>query len=204
MKIIHINPSYPDPTAVSETQKVFKKGGIVVYPTDTAYALGVNAFDVGAIEKLYTLKERDKAKPTHIVVRDWEMIKSLCYPTKIAKELYTKYMPGPLTIILRKRDVLPDLLTGGLDTVGVRIPNYAFTRLVSLTLDFSYTTPSANRSDEKTPYSIDEVGKVLDIGKIDLIVDADKLEPTAASTVVDLTTTPPRVLREGPVKLECF
>lgn len=189
-----------NPDVVDKAVKILIDGGVVVYPTDTAYGLGVNALDETAIKKLYEIKGRDFSKPTHIVVRDWEMVEKLAYSNKLAKELYTTFMPGPLTIILtRKSNIVPDILTANLPTIGVRIPNNEFTSKLSIELAFPYTTPSANRSGEATPYSLEEAEKSLDISQIDLIIDAGPLPKTPPSTIVDLTTNEPKIIREGPI-----
>lgn len=199
MKTIKIDIKNPDIKVIKKAAEILHVGGIVVYPTDTSYGLGVNALDKKAVKKLYEFKGRNFSKPTHVVVRDWEMIEHLCLVNDAAKKLYGKFLPGPLTIILPKKNIVPDILTAGLNTVGVRIPDNSITQLLSESVSFPYTTPSANKSDGVTPYSIEDVKKELKTSKIDLILDAGKLPPTLPSTIVDLSTTQPKILREGPI-----
>ena len=188
---------------VMEAANTLKNGGIIVYPTDTAYGIGVNAFDIKSLEKLYTIQKRATKKPTHIVVKDWDMIELVSRPDKNAYRLYESFFPGPLTMILPKNsDLVPHELTGGLETIGIRIPDSVFTKMLSNFVPFPYTTPSANRTGEKTPYSIEEVRPVLDLDSVDLVIDAGKLEETKPSTLVDLTKHPYEILREGPVTKE--
>ena len=130
------------------------------------------------------------------------MIKNLCFINEAAKALYDKFLPSPLTLILLKKKMVPDILTANLPTLGVRIPNNQITNLLSNQLSFPHTTPSANKTGGKTPYSIDEVKKELDIEKIDLVLDAGKLSSTPPSTIVDLTTTPIKIIRGGPISKE--
>ncbi|QQS39049.1 threonylcarbamoyl-AMP synthase [Candidatus Woesebacteria bacterium] len=185
--------------AINKAVSVLTNGGVVVYPTDTCYGIGVNAFNIHAVNKLYDIKGRDVTKPTHVVVRDWKMIEDLAYPNSLAKTLFDKFLPGPLTMILNKKPNVLDILTGGLSTLGVRIPNSHLTSKLSKLVDFPYTTPSANRTGEPSPYSFEEVMKVLDLNKVDLILDAGFLPHNPPSTIVDVTKMPYEMLREGPI-----
>ncbi|OGM20760.1 threonylcarbamoyl-AMP synthase [Candidatus Woesebacteria bacterium RIFCSPHIGHO2_01_FULL_38_9] len=178
---------------------ILKSGGLVVYPTDTTYGLGANALDEKAVRKIYELKGREFSKPTHVIVRDWKMIEKLTYVNDAARKLFEEFLPGPLTIILRKKKIVPDILTADLPTLGIRIPKTKITQSLSNLLPFPYTTPSANRSGGKTPYSIDEVKVELDIDKIDLILDAGPLPQVKPSTIIDLSSSTPKILRQGPV-----
>ncbi len=199
MKILKIDPKKPETSTIKKAVEVLESGSLLVYPTDTAYGLGVNALDEDAVRKLYNVKFRDYSKPTHVVVRDWKMIEALCEPNNLSKKLYDEFLPGPLTLILSKTKKVPDILTGNLPTVGVRIPKNLITQSLSRLISFPYTTPSANKAGGKTPYSIEEVKKTLDLSKIDLILDAGKLPTTPPSTVIDLSTTSPKILREGSI-----
>ena len=199
MQIIKINSNNPDLYAINKAANILKHDGLIIYPTDTAYGLGANALDEEAVRKVYEIKGRDFSKPTHVVVCDWKMIEELAETTDLAKKLYDNFLPGPLTIILRKKKIVPDILTAGLKTIGIRIPNNQITKFLSDQLPFPYTTPSANKSGGITPYSIEDVKKELDIEKIDLILDAGKLDPTPPSTIVDLSTDGLKILRTGPV-----
>lgn len=183
----------------NQAAKVLKRGGVVVYPTDTAYGIGVNALDLDALAKLYHIKHRDQARPTHVVVRNWEMIEKIAHTNKLSKTIYEKYFPGALTMVLPKKDIIPNDLTGGLSTIGVRIPDTKFTKTLSQLVDFPYTTPSANRSGEPTPYSIHEVAKVLDLSKVDLVLDAGVLPKNLPSTIVAVGDDSVTILRQGPV-----
>lgn len=200
MEKVKIDQENPDLKLIKNAAGILKSSGIVIYPTDTAYGIGANALDENAVRKVYEIKGRDFSKPTHVVVRDWEMIESLCHTNNLAKKLFDKFMPGPITLILPKQPKVPNILTANLPTLGIRIPNNKVTKLLSNCLPFPYTTPSANKSGGTTPYSIDEVLKELDKDKIDLILNAGKLHEVAPSTIIDLSQTPPKILREGPIK----
>lgn len=202
MNIIKIYFRKTKKTIINKAVNVLKEGGVVVYPTDTAYGIGVDAFNEIAIRKLYKVKGRNFSKPTHVIVPGWRWIEVLTFTNENARKLYENFLPGPLTLILNKKPIVPDLLTGGLPTLGVRIPDCKITRQISQLINLPYTTPSANRSGGKAPYSIKDVKSQLDIKKIDLILDAGELPKVPPSTIVDLTTNPPEILREGPITKE--
>lgn len=201
MKLVKINPTSPAPEAINQAAETLKSGGLVVYPTDTAYGLGANALDETAVRKMYEAKGRDFLKPTHIVVRDWKMIEELAKTNELARKLYEAFLPGPLTIILEKKSVVPQTLTASLPTIGLRIPNSPTTRALSEAVEFPYTTPSANLSGGETPYTADAA--VQQLGRhIDLVLNAGKLAKVRPSTLVDTTHSPPQILRAGPITKE--
>ncbi len=202
MKIIQVNTNKKEIEGIKKAAQTLSSGGLIVYPTDTAYGIGANALDENAIRKLYEIKGRDFSKPTHVVVRDWDMIEELCHTNELVKKLYDAFLPGPLTIILPKKDVVPNMLVANAKTLGVRIPNSLITKSLSHLLTFPYTTPSANRTGEQTPYFIDEVSKVLDLEKVDLVLDAGILPKIAPSTVVDISGGEVKIIREGPIGRE--
>ena len=207
MKVYKINHLDPGRDVIKNSSQEILEGGLVVYPTDTAYGIGVNATNEKAIEKLYRIKNRKHNKPTHVVVKDWEMMDKLTATNKVSQILFRKLMPGPITLILEKRlnSPIPNNLTGGLPTLGVRIPDYKITKLLSEFLNIPYTTPSANRDGEPTPYSIEEVRNVLDLNIIDIVLDAGLLPKNKPSTLVDLSGKTPKILREGPInKVQIF
>ncbi len=199
MKILKVSINNPSQEIIKLAVGILKNGGLFVYPTDTAYGLGGNALEPKVIRKVYELKGRDFNKPTHVIVNDWKMINKLTFTNDLARELYLNLTPGPLTIILNKKPIVPDILTAGLSTLGVRIPKCTIIKRISNFCDFPFTTPSANKSGGKTPYSIDDVKKELDTDKIDLILDAGELPKVLPSTVIDLTVNPPKNLRQGPI-----
>ena len=199
MKILKINNHRSIAYAIRDAALVLKAGGVIVYPTDTAYGIGVNALDRIAVKKVYDIQKRIYTKPTHVVVRDLEMINTLTTPTPLAKVIYHHLMPGPITLILRKRKLVPDILTANLPTLGVRISKSNFSLELSSSVDFPYPPPSANRSGGNTPYSLAEVQKELDTSRVDLIIDAGPLQKVKPSTLLDLTGKKPKILREGPI-----
>src|SRR3990172_8937845 len=118
MEIIKIDSKNPDIDIVKKAAEILISGGLIVYPTDTAYGLGANALDEITVKKVYDVKGRDFSKPTHVVVSGWKMINQLTFINKAAKLLCEKFLPGPLTIILPKKKIVPDILTSGFPTIG--------------------------------------------------------------------------------------
>lgn len=133
------------------------------------------------------------------------MIEKFTITNNSSRVLFEKLMPGSLTLVLKKSSdsPIPKILTGGLPTLGFRIPDYKITKMLSESLNIPYTTPSANRSGEPAPYSIEEVKKVLDLSEVDLVLDAGGLDRNIKpSTIVDLSSNVPKILREGPITEE--
>lgn len=159
--------------SVEKAAEKIKRGGVVVYPTDTVYGLGVNALDEKAVKKVFEIKKRDFKKPISIIVRDIKMAKEVANFAQSTERILEKILPGPVTVILFKKKILPDILTGGSNKIGIRIPDHKFTKALMEKLDFPITTTSANIS-----------GKSI---------------KGRASTVVDLTGSKPQILRTGPI-----
>jgi L-threonylcarbamoyladenylate synthase len=199
MIVVKTPLNQPDIKIINQAAIVLKNGGLIVYPTDTAYGLGGNALNENVIKKVYEIKGRGHNKPTHVIVRDWKMIKEISEPNAQARLLFDNFLPGPLTIILNKKNLVPDILTSGLKTLGMRIPDCKVTKLISIQASLPYTTPSANKSGGKTPYSIKEVATELDMEKVDLVIDCGTLPKTKPSTIIDLSRKPLKILRDGPI-----
>ncbi len=180
-------------TKLEKAAKIILSGGLVVYPTDTLYALGCNALNEEAILKVYETKKRSLAKPLPIAVASIDMMKRYAYVNKNAEKIAKKFLPGALTIVLRKKRVLPDILTSGLDKVAIRIPaNKIALKLIEL-VGLPLVTTSANISGEAPPASIEEV-KI----KADYIINGGKLEGIP-STIIDLSEAAPKILRRGKI-----
>lgn len=204
MKILKINPRAPRRDSLQKVAKILNKGGVVVLPTDTAYALCANAMDPKAIEKVFILKKRPKNKPLSVMVRNIEQAKSFAHVTDQAEKLFKKFLGKPLTIVLFKKRCVPDILTAGEKSIGVRIPAYKIVQEILKRVRFALTATSANVSGKSTPYSITTILKQYKKEKKepDLIVDAGRLFYTKPSTVVDLTKKSLRLIRRGPVSLK--
>jgi len=205
MRIIKVDPEAPSISEVKVISEALKKGKVVVLPTETVYTLAVDATNKSAIEKVYQIKGRDFNKPLHVVVTSLKMAENYVEINKQARLLAKNFLPGPLTLVLLKRGgILPEILTSGISTLGIRIPKLELNLLISKEIGLPYTTTSANKSGGSNPYSVSLVMAQL-AGKkneLDLIVDIGNLPNLLPSTLVDLTISPAKILREGPIKKE--
>ena len=189
-----------DPQAISEAIEIIQSGGMIVFPTDTVYGVGVSAFNESAIDKIYQVKERSKNKAIPILVGDPAQLSRITPPSgDQVKRIMDKFWPGALTLILQMLSDLPDNLSST-GTIGVRIPNYKFTQDLLLQTGPLAVT-SANLSGESSAKTAEEVYGNLG-GKIDLILDGGKSTGGIASTVLDCTKPEPVILRSGPISLD--
>ena len=178
---------------IKNAVKVILSGGLIVYPTDTLYALGCNALNEKAILKVYKAKERSLSKPLPIAVESIDMMKLYAYVDERAEKIARKFLPGALTLVLKKREALPDVLTSGLDKVAIRIPAHYLALKSTKLADVPIVATSANISGEPPPASVEEI-KI----NADCIINGGKLEGTP-STIIDLTEKFPKILRRGKI-----
>jgi len=197
VKIYRIDPENPDKKVISEAISILRNRGLVVYPTDTVYGLGANPLDVEAVRKVYWAKRRI-GKPLPILVSSIDAVKRIAYVDEVALRLMERFWPGPLTIVLRARDVIPKEVTLGTGKVGVRMPNHKVALMLAEGLNGLIIGTSANISGKPSPKTIEEVIKQLG-DRVDLILDAGPARIGIPSTVVDLTGNRLRIIREGPI-----
>ncbi len=182
---------------VEIASRYIKEGKLVVYPTDTLYGLGANALSVEAVKKVFEVKKRPLSKPLPIAVCDLKMLRRYVYLNDLAEVLVRNFLPGALTIILKKKDVIPDIVTSGLDRVAVRIPANDICLEIIKKADLPITTTSANISGETPPVDAKEVRV-----RADLIIDAGKLGERVPSTIVDVSAGDIRLVREGKIRFK--
>ncbi len=178
------------------------RGGIVAFPTETVYGLGASVFDDIAIQKIFTAKKRPDDNPLIAHVSSLDQIETLTSEIPaVARTLIDSFFPGPLTIVLRKSSRVPLLATAGLETIGVRMPRLAIAKEFLAACGVPLVAPSANLSGRPSPTTWEAVLEDLD-GRVDCILQGDATEIGLESTVVDCTTDPPVLLRQGAVSLE--
>ncbi len=194
MKCIKINGESPEKEKIEIVLDILRNGGTVVYPTDTVYGLAANIFHEKAVSRVYHMKERSQDKPISVCVFQVEDIKQVAHLDQQAEAIIREILPGPYTIILNKKDNIPAWITAGTDKIGVRIPNNIICREISR--KFPITTTSANISGHLSPISAQEAQEELG-DHPDIILDSGPCPGGIASTVMDLTVNPPRILREG-------
>ena len=174
---------------VGRAVQVLRRDGIIVYPTDTVYGLGGDAFSDDAVLRVFEAKNRPLGKPISVAVSDTDMLCAIACADDPALEFIGRFLPGPLTVILEARSCIPDLLTGGTGRIGVRIPDHDLALRIIRGFDSPITATSANISGDKDPVSPSEVRVPYD-----LLVDGGVL-PGTPSTVVDLVDR--RILRRS-------
>ncbi len=187
-----------DPFVAAE---FIKRGGIVAFPTETVYGLGADAFDPIATEKIFEAKQRPADNPLIVHVSSVDQIGELAEITETGSRLIDKFFPGPLTLVLKKKDGVPFITTAGLDTVGVRMPRLSIANQFLQACGVPVAAPSANLSGRPSPTTWEAVAEDLD-GRIDCILQGSPTETGLESTVVDCAGDVPIVLRSGSVTLE--
>lgn len=171
----------------------------MLFPTDTLYGLGADAFSDEAVDKIYAIKGRDERKPIHCIVADLAMAELYAHIDSNARALARMLLPGGLTLILKKRSHVTSGIARGMHTIGIRIPNNAFCLQLAAELDRPFTATSANLSDHVPLTTVKNIAHQLGEAteRIDLALDAGELPITIPSTVVDLSGEQPFILREG-------
>lgn len=196
-KSFQIDPHNFERAMLNEAAKILLSGGLVVFPTETVYGLGALARDATAAKRIYAAKGRPSDNPLIVHVDSIRMAQTaVADMTDEARVLAEKFWPGPLTIILKKSENIPTETTGGLDTVAIRMPDNNIALSLIEICGEPIAAPSANLSGRPSPTRISHVYEDLD-GRVDAIIDGGDVELGLESTIVDLTVTPPAVLRAG-------
>jgi len=201
VKIETIDAAKPDSQILREAANLIAKGEVLVCPTDTGYAFSANALDIRAVAKVFSMKGRSYSNPIHVAVSSIEEAAKYARINEAARHLAAHFLPGALTIVLTKRETIPAMLVAGRDTIGIRIPdNKIILGLAEMTVR-ALTATSANISGQPTPYTVAEVAEQLgeDIKNVALILDQGPLARRELSTIVDLTVSPPQLIRQGRV-----
>ena len=188
------------PEALQQAAQLLRDGETVAFPTDTVYGLGANALDGTAVSKIYRAKGRPTDKPLLLLIHDKAQLQAFVRTIpREALPLMEAFWPGPLTLVFPlKPNVVSSEVTRGLDTIGVRMPNHPITLELLRLADVPVAAPSANLSGHPSPTTAAQVAKDLD-GRIAAIVDGGVCSIGEASTIVDVSTAPPKILRQGAV-----
>ena len=182
-----------------ELLRVLERGGVAVIPTETLYALAARALSPEAVEAVYRIKGRDRGKALSLFFSRVEGLEEFFHFPPLAKVLAQRYLPGPLTLVLKPRVEFPPYLLGPTGGVGVRIPSHPLPRMLVEALGEPLTATSANVSGERDPLTVEELPPDL-VAQVALVVDGGRVGGVP-STVVDFTGDAPRVLREGAISL---
>jgi len=198
-QIIRIDPQQSSPQSLISAVEILRAGGVVVYPTETFYGLGVDALNQKAIKKVFTIKGRSFAQPLLILIPEQDYLPR--YVTEVsekARRLMEHFWPGPLTMVFSASPQLPSILTAGTKKIAIRISPHPIARALTSAFAGPLTSTSANISGEQSPATAQEVFSHLG-GMIDLIIDGGKTPGQMPSTIVDVTFSPPQLVREGVV-----
>ena len=203
-RTLALNPAAPDPAAIAEAARVLRGGGLVAFPTETVYGLGANAFSADAVAGIFRAKGRPAHNPLIVHLADPAALDTVAQDAPAAaRRLAAQFWPGPLTLVLRRAAAVAPNVSGGRETVAVRVPAHPVALALIAAAGVPVAAPSANRFTRPSATSATHVLADLD-GRIDLVLDAGPTPIGVESTVLDLTTQPPALLRPGGVTLEAL
>lgn len=204
MEIIKISSEEDFLPAIQKAIAVLRLGGVIVYPTDTLYALGGNAMDQQSIERVFKIKKREREKPLPIAVRNIKWARELSFIYKKEENFLNKIWPGTTTVILPKRSVVPDILTAGRPSVAMRISGNKFVERLLAKFGYPITSTSASISGVEPSGKIDDIVRLFEKAEYrpSLVIAAGDLPESEPSTILDLTGSQPKILRVGPSKPE--
>ena len=191
-----------DETQLEQAADILRRGGLLAIPTETVYGLGADGLNETAVLHIFEAKGRPQDNPLILHIPSAEWLTRYCTDVpETAYRLAEKFWPGPLTMILKKKNIVPYRTTGGLETVGMRCPDHAVTRTIIERADVPVAAPSANTSGRPSCTNAEDVREDM-WGKIDVILDGGACQVGVESTIIDLTVTPPQLLRPGGLPLE--
>lgn len=204
MRIVTFGPDARLEPIAKEAAQVLADGGTVVLPTDTLYALACNALDANAVARVFDLKRRNYTKAVPVLVRDLRWARELGMFDERGERLATALWPGALTLVVKKKAIVPAMTSGGGMTIGLRAPNHPLTQQILEYLGYPLCGTSAGASD--TEPARDPAGITAQLARTtlspDLVIDAGILEPSEPSTVVDLSGAMPCIVRQGAVRAD--
>ena len=200
-RLYFVNPAAPESAVLEKAARCLREGGLVVFPTETFYGLGANALDREAVMRVFEVKGRPESKPLLVLVDSVKMAESLAREIpETARDLMARYWPGPLTLVFKAVSDLPSALTAGTGTIGIRMPGHRVAWELVKATGLPITAPSANPSGASPPTTAQAVLEKLQ-GTVDLIIDGGPTSGGAPSTILDVSVTPPRLIRQGAVTL---
>lgn len=198
-KHLHIDPETPDPDAIRRAVAVIRAGGVVIYPTSLLYGLGADATDRKAVQRVFSIKRRAATKPVSILIHQKSILPDLVREIPdAAREIMDRLWPGKVTLVFYASAAIPEILTAGTGKIGIRLPLHPVAKMFMKAAGVPVTATSANLSGDAGGGGIAEIAESV-CRQADLILDAGPLPGGVGSTVVDVTVSPPTILREGAV-----
>ncbi|MBI2161335.1 MAG: threonylcarbamoyl-AMP synthase [Candidatus Rokubacteria bacterium] len=199
-RVIRVDPAAPDGAVLGEAAAVLKNGGVVAFPTETFYGLGAAALDRRAVRRIFELKGRPETKPLLVLVESIGMAGTVAEVGDRARALAARHWPGALTLVLRALPHLPEEVTAETGTLGVRVSPHPVAQGLVRALGGPVTAPSANPSGLEPPTTAAGVLAHFE-GAVEMVLDGGPTPGGEPSTVLDLTVEPPRILRQGAVRV---
>ena len=201
---IRVDPTAPDATAIRQAAEILLRGGLVAFPTETVYGLGANALDAAAVQRIFVAKARPASDPLIVHIAAIKQLDSVAEDVPaLAHTLAQAFWPGPLTLVLKRRAAIPAAVSAGRDTVAVRVPAHAVPLALAHAAGVPIAAPSANMFTRPSPTTAAHVLEDLD-RRIDLLLDGGPTPIGIESTVLDLTSAQPALLRPGGVSIEAL
>ena len=202
--ILKVDRSQPQAPAIEQAARIIQAGGLVAFPTETVYGLGANALDAAAVDRIFAAKGRPSTDPIIVHLAVQEALPQIAHDIpERAWALAAAFWPGPLTLILQRAALVPENVSAGRPTIAVRMPAHPVAQALITAAARPLAAPSANRFSRPSATSAQHVLEDLG-GRIDLILDGGPAPIGVESTVVDLTTEPPRILRPGGISIEAL
>jgi L-threonylcarbamoyladenylate synthase len=201
-QVFVVHPEHPEPEIIRQAAEVLRRGGLVAFPTETVYGIGANALDPEAAQGIFNAKGRPAKNPLIVHLAHTEAVHQVAetWPEDAAK-LAERFWPGPMTLVLPKKACVPATVTGGGQTIAVRVPAHPIAQALLKAVELPIAAPSANRSSRLSPTEAHHVLRDLD-GRIQMLLDGGPTPRGIESTVIDLTVSSPRLLRPGIIGVE--
>jgi L-threonylcarbamoyladenylate synthase len=198
-EVVQINPQQPASEVIAEAARVIRAKGVIIYPTETLYGLGADPLSSEAMQRIYAIKGREAAKPIPFLIKDEEMLATLVEEVPpVGRELIKRYWPGALTLIFRAKKELAPSLRGKDGFIGLRISSHPVARRIVEAINAPLTATSANLAEAEDILEGEKMAELFG-SQVDLIIDGGTVAGRG-STVVDLTVSPSRVVRQGMIK----
>lgn len=201
-RLLSVHPELPEDLYVLKAARILKEGGLVVFPTETVYGLGANGLDADAAKRIFAAKGRPSDNPLILHISDFAQVDELAVDiSDTARKLMRRFWPGPLTLVLKKATIVPDAVTGGQDTVALRMPDHAVALALIRAAGMPLAAPSANLSGKPSPTTAEHVLEDLR-GRVAMVLDAGPTRIGMESTVIDVSGDSIRILRPGGVGVD--
>ena len=199
LKILRVDPLHPTHDLIDEAALVIRNGGVISFPTRHLYGLGADAFNADAVDKVFEIKRRSVDKPLLVLIdKQYDLTRLVQNVPYAATRIMERFWPGAITIVFKAKDILPINLTAGTEKIGVRMPEHPVALALTTSVQGPITATSANITGDSGCSRVSDMDPLI-TDKLDLIIDVGALKGGIGSTVVDVTSGSPKILREGAV-----